>query len=83
VSPTRTRTKGPGTLSPRIRRPCSNRHLIWIKASVGIRDIMLSRNRRSFPMPLDIILVVIIAGAFGILAATLFWADLQTRELGK
>ena len=34
-------------------------------------------------MPLDIILVVIIAGAFGILAATLFWADLQTRELGK
>jgi hypothetical protein len=34
-------------------------------------------------MPLDIVLVVFIAGAFGILAATLFWADLQTRGLGK
>jgi hypothetical protein len=34
-------------------------------------------------MPLDIILVVFIAAAFGILAATLFWADLQTRGLGK
>ena len=34
-------------------------------------------------MPLDIILVVSIAAGFGIFAATLFWADLQTRGLDK
>jgi hypothetical protein len=34
-------------------------------------------------MPLDIVLVVFIAAGFGILAATLFWADLQTRGLGR
>ena len=34
-------------------------------------------------MPLDITLVVFIAAAFGVLAATLYWADLQTRGLNK
>jgi hypothetical protein len=34
-------------------------------------------------MPLDVVLVVFIAASFGILAATLYWADLQTRGLGK
>ncbi len=34
-------------------------------------------------MPLDIALVVFIAASFGAFAATLYWADLQTRGLGK
>ena len=34
-------------------------------------------------MPLDTIMVVLIAAAFGIFAATMYWADLQTRELRK
>jgi hypothetical protein len=34
-------------------------------------------------MSLDIVLVVFIAVGFGILAATLFWADLQTRGLNR
>jgi hypothetical protein len=57
--------------------------LIKIKAPLGVCDIMLAGNRRSHSMPLDIILVVFIAAAFGILAATLFWADLQTRAFDK
>jgi hypothetical protein len=60
-----------------------NRRLIWIKASVGICATMISRNRRSRPMALDVMLVVCIAAGFGILAATLYWADLQTRGLSK
>ena len=34
-------------------------------------------------MPIDIIVVALIAAAFGIFAATLYWADLRTRELSK
>ena len=34
-------------------------------------------------MPLDIVLVVLIAAAFGVFAATLYWADLQTRGLSN
>jgi hypothetical protein len=34
-------------------------------------------------MSMDIIVVVFIAAAFGVFAATLYWADLQTRGVGK
>ena len=57
--------------------------MIEIKARLGVRGIMAPQKGRSHPMPLDIILVVFIAAGFGIFAATLFWADLQTRGLGK
>jgi hypothetical protein len=30
-------------------------------------------------MPVDTIVVVLMAAAFGIFAATLYWADLRTR----
>jgi hypothetical protein len=32
-------------------------------------------------MPRDLIAVSLMAAAFGIFAATLYWADLQTRNL--
>jgi hypothetical protein len=34
-------------------------------------------------MPKDIIVVALIAAAFGIFAATLYWADLHTGGLSK
>jgi hypothetical protein len=34
-------------------------------------------------MPTDTIVVLIMASAFGIFAATLYWADLHTRRLSK
>jgi hypothetical protein len=34
-------------------------------------------------MPTEIIVIAIVAAAFGLLAATLYWADLQTRGLTK
>jgi hypothetical protein len=34
-------------------------------------------------MPADMIVVLVMATAFGIFAATLYWADLQTRGLSK
>ena len=34
-------------------------------------------------MPIDIIVVALIAAAVGIFAATLYWADLRTRGLSK
>jgi hypothetical protein len=34
-------------------------------------------------MPTDIIVVALIAAAFGIFAATLYWADLRTRGVSK
>ena len=58
-------------------------HLILIKAATGGSTIMLPVNRGSHPMATDMILVVLIAAAFGVFAATLYWADLQTRGLGK
>lgn len=73
-----------GMAAPRIRlAPVHNGHLIEIKALLGVRDIMVPEEERSDSMPLDVILVVFIAVGFGIFAATLFWADLQTRGLGK
>lgn len=32
-------------------------------------------------MPMELIAVSLMAAAFGIFAATLYWADLQTRNL--
>jgi hypothetical protein len=73
-----------GVEAPPIRlAPIHNGHLIWIKASIDVCATMAPRNRRSRPMALDVILVVCIAAGFGTFAATLYWADLQTRELGK
>jgi hypothetical protein len=34
-------------------------------------------------MPTDAIVALVMAGAFGIFAATLYWVDLQTRGLSK
>jgi hypothetical protein len=34
-------------------------------------------------MPTDIIVVALIAAAFGIFAATLCWADLRSRGMSK
>jgi hypothetical protein len=34
-------------------------------------------------MPTEIIVIAIVAAAFGLFAATLYWADLQTRGLTK
>jgi hypothetical protein len=34
-------------------------------------------------MPMDTIVVVIMAAAFCIFAATLYWADLRTRGLSR
>ena len=34
-------------------------------------------------MPTDIIVIALIAAAFGIFAATLYWADLRTRGVSK
>ena len=31
-------------------------------------------------MPTDLIVVIIMAAAFGVFAATLYWAELQTRN---
>jgi hypothetical protein len=34
-------------------------------------------------MPIDTIVVVLMAAGFGIFAATLYWADLRTRGLTR
>jgi hypothetical protein len=34
-------------------------------------------------MPTDIVVLALIAAAFGAFAATLYWADLHTREVSK
>jgi hypothetical protein len=34
-------------------------------------------------MPMDMIAATLMAAAFGVFAATLYWADLRTRELSK
>jgi hypothetical protein len=56
--------------------------LINIKAFRGLIEIMgLQSNRKEQLMPTDLIVVVAMAIAFGVFAATLYWADLQTRGL--
>ena len=34
-------------------------------------------------MPTEIIVIAVVVAAFGVFAATLYWADLQTRGLDK
>ena len=34
-------------------------------------------------MPMDLIVVAVMTAAFGVFAATLLWADRQTRGLSK
>ena len=34
-------------------------------------------------MPTEILVVALIAAAFGVFAATLYWADLHTRGLSR
>ena len=43
----------------------------------------MAPERRESSMPVDTIVVVLMAAAFGIFAATLYWADLRTRELTR
>jgi hypothetical protein len=53
--------------------------LTKIKASTRALSIMAPEKQREPPMPTDTIVVLIMAAAFGIFAATLYWADLRTR----
>jgi hypothetical protein len=48
-----------------------------------LRPTILSTIQGAKPMPTEMIVISAIVAAFGLFAATLFWADLQTRELGK
>ena len=57
-------------------------NLIKIKASTAAPSIMAPERRES-SMPIDTIVVVLMAAAFGIFAATLYWADLRTRGLAR
>jgi hypothetical protein len=57
--------------------------LIQINASAGIFAIMPPVSQGSRSMPIDIIVIAVISVAFGVFAATLYWADLQTREITK
>ena len=57
--------------------------LIKIKASHSPPSIMAPQSDKESFMPIDTIVVVLIAAAFGIFAATLYWADLRTRELTR
>jgi hypothetical protein len=56
--------------------------LIKIKASHSPPSIMAPERRES-SMSVDTIVVVLMAAAFGIFAATLYWADLRTRGLTR
>ena len=56
--------------------------LIKIKASTAAPSIMAPERRES-SMPIDTIVVALMAAAFGIFAATLYWADLRTRGLTR
>jgi hypothetical protein len=40
-------------------------------------------NPRSIPMSTNFVVIVAIVAAFGVFAATLFWADIQTRGLSR
>jgi hypothetical protein len=44
---------------------------------------MAPEKQREPPMPTDTIVVLIMAAAFGIFAATLYWADLRTRGVSS
>jgi hypothetical protein len=64
------------------RRRGASADLIKIKASTAAPSIMAPERRESY-MPIDTIVVVLMAAAFGIFAATLYWADLRTRGLTR
>ena len=53
--------------------------MIKIKAYASAASMMAPEERRESFMPTDTIVVLIMAAAFGIFAATLYWADLRTR----
>ena len=57
--------------------------LIKIKVCARAASMMAPPERRESSMPVDTIVVVLIAAAFGIFAATLYWADLRTRGLTR
>jgi len=46
-------------------------------------SIMAPQSDKESFMPIDTIVVVLMAAAFGIFAATLYWADLRTRGLTR
>jgi hypothetical protein len=68
---------------PRGQRCLGLGNLIKIKASTSAPSIMAPEKQREPPMPTDTIVVLIMATAFGIFAATLYWADLRTRGVSK
>jgi hypothetical protein len=45
--------------------------------------MMAPEEQRESFMPTDTIVVLVMAAAFGIFAATLYWADLRTRGVTK
>jgi hypothetical protein len=57
--------------------------LIKIKASASAASMMAPEEQRESFMPTDTIVVLVMAAAFGIFAATLYWADLRTRGVTK
>ena len=57
--------------------------LIKIKVRARAASMMAPEKRREPPMPTDTIVVLVMAAAFGIFAATLYWADLRTRGVTK
>jgi hypothetical protein len=57
--------------------------LIKIKAFATATSMMAPEERRESFMPTDTIVVLVMAAAFGIFAATLYWADLRTRGVAK
>jgi len=58
-------------------------NLIKIKAYASAASMMAPVARRESFMPTDTIVVLVMAAAFGIFAATLYWADLRTRGVTK
>jgi hypothetical protein len=58
-------------------------NLIKIKAAAAAPSIMAPQSDKESSMPVDTIVVVLMAAAFGIFAATLYWADLRTRGLTR
>jgi len=57
--------------------------LIWINDR-SARLLHHGREwREAHPMPIDTLVVALMALAFGAFAATLYWADRQTRGLSR
>ena len=57
--------------------------MIKIKAYASAASMMAPEARRESFMPTDTIVVLAMASAFGIFAATLYWAGLRTRGVSK